>query len=897
MNLSGKHVELIMDAILDGYRSRSQLAIMVRVRLDENLDAIASAQNLKDTVFNLIDWAEAMGRLEDLVHAAVADNPQNARLQHLQTVFSQWERPQHLNERQNAVSSVNDEPFDIFISSVPEDIQHSRRISNSLMDAEFKVHSLQSFDYEYGSAYWQNAASQSIRQASCVLFILSPNARSSKWMDYEINVTVENDKPIFPLIVDGSIDDALPRALAHIQAAQVQVEYEETMSRDVIPVIRHRLGVSRATVSQYAETRGGNRQLNEAKLILVGNGMVGKTSLVKKLVHNDFDEYEPQTEGIQITKWQMTTPQYESERLRLHIWDFGGQEILHATHQFFLTQDSLYLLVLNGRQGHEDDDAEYWLGLIKSFGGNSPVIIVLNKISEYPFSVNQRNLLQKYSAITGFIETDCKTGLGIEELIRKVKREVNRLEYLRTTLPATWFEIKDRLSEMTDDYVTFESYKKICLGYGEKDTSAQKDLISYLHRLGIVLNYGDDPRLQDTSVLNPEWVTRGIYAIINAAKLMRTNGEICLADLGNILDPHTYPPERHLFLLDLMYKFELSFRLSDRDECYLIPELLDNQQPVTASQFAPEQCMNFQYRYQVLLEGILPRFIVRSYVLSVKQSRWRTGVILEFEDNQALVSIDKHDRIVNISVAGPPSGRSRLLAIIRSDFSYIHRSFSTTVDPREMVPLPKYPHFALPYKDLQALEKDGRDKHVIIIDDQVVEVDVTEVLNGVDLVDGTKEQGDKMTNRRPLRLFYSYSHKDEELRNELETHLKLLQRQKLIATWSDRRIVPGQDWGTEISDALERADLILLLISADFIASDYCYDIEMTRALELHNKNSSRIIPVIVRDVDWNGAPFAKLQALPKDAKAITIWDNRDSAWRDVSQGIRKAIEDIWSIS
>ena len=111
-----------------------------------------------------------------------------------------------------------------------------------------------------------------------------------------------------------------------------------------------------------------------------------------------------------------------------------------------------------------------------------------------------------------------------------------------------------------------------------------------------------------------------------------------------MLDPADYPPERHNFLLDLMRKFELCVSFPDDDGHYLIPELLDKQQPAAAQDFNPKTCLNFQYHYPVLPEGLLPRFIVRSHGLSTGQPRWRTGVILEFEGNRALVKADKQDR-------------------------------------------------------------------------------------------------------------------------------------------------------------------------------------------------------------------------------------------------------------
>ena len=109
-----------------------------------------------------------------------------------------------------------------------------------------------------------------------------------------------------------------------------------------------------------------------------------------------------------------------------------------------------------------------------------------------------------------------------------------------------------------------------------------------------------------------------------------------------------------------------------------------------------------------------------------------------------------------------------------------------------------------------------------------------------------------------------------------------------IETWHDRKIEAGDDWKTAIDTNLERADIILLLVSSDFIASDYCWAREMKRALELHEIGVTRVIPVIVRDVNWTSAPFAHLQALPRDGKAVNTWANKDTAWRNVSEGIEK---------
>jgi len=210
----------------------------------------------------------------------------------------------------------------------------------------------------------------------------------------------------------------------------------------------------------YFRTKKGHRPLNEAKLILVGRGAVGKTSIVNRLLHNQFNQREKKTDGIKITEWELQLG--GRENVRLNVWDFGGQEIMHATHQFFLSQRAIYLLVLSGREGTADLDAEYWLKLIESFGGNSPVIVVLNKIKEQPFDVNRRGLKQKYRMIKDFVLTDCADGTGRQELQKSIERETDRLESLRVAFPASWFAIKDRLAGMRENYLTVEQYQRIC---------------------------------------------------------------------------------------------------------------------------------------------------------------------------------------------------------------------------------------------------------------------------------------------------------------------------------------------------------------------------------------------------------------------------------------------------
>lgn len=151
--------------------------------------------------------------------------------------------------------------------------------------------------------------------------------------------------------------------------------------------------------------------------------------------------------------------------------------------------------------------------------------------------------------------------------------------------------------------------------------------------------------------------------------------------------------------------------------------------------------------------------------------------------------------------------------------------------------------------------------------------------------------------KHPVLLFYAYSHKDERFRRELNKHLSLLQRQRLLAGWSDWCIDAGRELDREIEEKLEQAQIVLLLVSADFLASDYCYCKEMRRALERHERAEATVIPVILRSVAWEGAPFSGLKALPHDGKPITKWRPQDEGFKNVAEGVREVVLKLCSKS
>ncbi|MFM6621944.1 MAG: COR domain-containing protein [Dolichospermum sp.] len=483
------------------------------------------------------------------------------------------------------------------------------------------------------------------------------------------------------------------------------------------------LGKPSEILTYYFSVQTEERQpLNEAKVLLVGQGTVGKTSLVKRLIKNTFDANESKTNGINIENWRLEVNQ---QTIRLNIWDFGGQEIMHATHQFFLTKRSLYLLVINAREDEQQNRLEYWLKIIQSFGGDSPIILVGNKIDEHPLDIDQPGLRNKYKNIKAIVSISCKTGNGRETLLKIIKQELAKLEGINDLLPKSWFRVKTHLEEIKKDYILYHEYEAICQNEEINETLKQSTLMELLHQLGIVLNFRDDFGLKGVPVLNPEWVTNGVYKILNDNLLMtKYRGMLTLQELKRILDDSKYPDDKPEFIIKMMERFELCFPLDDKDK-YLIPDLLPKEEPATGEW---ENVLAFEYHYNILPSSIISRFIVRMHHLADKKTWWRSGIVLKYRKNRALLKSDQEDRKIFIFISGNSSTRKELLAIIRSQFDSIHQTIRN-LEAKEKVPIPRHPGIFADYENLLAYAEENLD---FIPEGLTRTFNAREVLNGIE---------------------------------------------------------------------------------------------------------------------------------------------------------------------
>lgn len=421
----------------------------------------------------------------------------------------------------------------------------------------------------------------------------------------------------------------------------------------------------------YNLRRGRIDKLYEAKLIFVGRGDVGKTSLANKIINREYKlkVVDGTTRGIEIRKWSFKYS--EKEDFKVNLWDFGGQDIYYTTHQFFLTRRSLYIFVWDAKIGNKYTDFEYWLNIIKLLSNNSKVIIVLNKIDARVEELNQEDLNNNFpNIIIDFKKVSCLSNEGLDELEKLIKESLLKLPHIGDDWSSLWTEVRQRLESDSRDYIDYEEYNAICADSMLNEDDA-KFLSSYLHDLGIILHYQEDYILRNIIILKPEWGTTAVYKVLDSTKVISNKGKFCIDDLDEIWNDSRYPQSKHIELLTLMRKFELCFELPDTQE-YIVPQLLPSEKPKVF--WDNKDSLNFEYHYSFMPEGIITRFIVRLHNYIENNYYWKYGVILRDNTERAYIESFPLDRKIKINVKG--INKSHMLSIIRHHFDYIHKSLN-----------------------------------------------------------------------------------------------------------------------------------------------------------------------------------------------------------------------------
>ncbi|MGB9927179.1 MAG: COR domain-containing protein [Methanosarcina sp.] len=451
----------------------------------------------------------------------------------------------------------------------------------------------------------------------------------------------------------------------------------------------------KAIFDYYKSFESGMKKLNEVKVLFVGEGGAGKTSLVKCLIGEKIDENEPQTHGINIMPWEMGKG---NQKIKVNFWDFGGQEIYHATHQFFLSKRSLYILVLNSRE--ENRTEEYWLKHIRSFGGESPVLVVVNKIDENQFfDLNKKFLEEKYSSIKGFYRVSCKRGLGIDNFKEGLERELAKVKHIQIKWAKNWFIIKTELEKMNKEYISYDEYKDLCERHNINGSS-QDTLLGFLNDLGVVVHF-DDYSLLDTYILEPKWITEAVYKIIDSTELIESDGILKISCLRSILVG--FPTNKYSFIINVMKKFELCYEIDEGT--ILLPQHLKIQEP--NFDFNYETSLKAFIEYDFLPKSVMPRFIVKMHKDIKDDLRWRTGVVLNDKEfnSFAVVKLDYEAKIINIYVNGNKQRRD-YFSVVLFNLKEINKSFKE-IGFIVRIPLPDNPKLSVSYNHLIRLEERG----------------------------------------------------------------------------------------------------------------------------------------------------------------------------------------------
>jgi internalin A len=495
----------------------------------------------------------------------------------------------------------------------------------------------------------------------------------------------------------------------------------------------------------------GNRKLNEAKLIVVGNEAVGKTALVNYLIKNEPCRDTDKTpelhiqERIEVTCWDThhTTP--NTEELRLNVWDFGGQEVTRETHKLFLTARSLYLVVLEARRENVADAENVlhdWMRAIRNRGGDDvPVIVVINKSERDRELRLDETTLKKTYPIIDFIRTSCRDpkkypdgGKGIVELRQTIIDTIRaKIPQASDEFPLSYFEVKERLREIAKAEHSFDvvRFTNICRDVAHPVTSEdeQRRLLQLLGDIGVVILH------KDRTLLDPNWLTTAIYRVLTHSDVVKEGGRFRVDDLGRLLmgledASRKYPKDRWQYIVDQTVQCGLSFEIADQPGTYLMPEQLPpNAIDTNLDRVEDPQVLRFRYDYEDIPKGLIPRFIVKMHhYLSKPPTYWANGVVLVVGACRILVRSDRRVRWVEIFVHGPALERREALRIVREGLEWVHSLFEE-IGPKPMVPvrIPNKPDAAIEYSQLIEFERAGLEEFPF----EGVRCKVRELLTGI----------------------------------------------------------------------------------------------------------------------------------------------------------------------
>jgi internalin A len=414
---------------------------------------------------------------------------------------------------------------------------------------------------------------------------------------------------------------------------------------------------TQAILTYLRERLEGSLRQWISKLLVVGEGGVGKTSLLRALRGEEFDTQESTTHGIEIKSLDLTHPAKAGVTMQLNTWDFGGQEIYHATHQFFLTNRSLFLLAWNARLGFEQGKLYYWLDTIKALAPESPILLVATHIDERDADLPLAELRRNYPQIIEHCKISCQISLGVEELRQAIAEAAAKLPLMGEIWPTTWLNAANAIRTQPKKQITPQQLWDIMAESKVADISKEV-LARWLHELGEILYFQDNEELNDTVILKPQWVTEYISKVLESEEVIKRVGIFTRQEMAKLW--RDLEPSMRDHFLHLMERFDLSYRTEENRDISLVVERLPFDPPNYEHKWQQikqtSECHEISMKFQLntIPAGIPTWFIARQHRFTTN-THWRNGVLFADTPEQkhlALVQAFPHERYLQLTVRG-----------------------------------------------------------------------------------------------------------------------------------------------------------------------------------------------------------------------------------------------------
>jgi internalin A len=433
----------------------------------------------------------------------------------------------------------------------------------------------------------------------------------------------------------GNQLEGVPGRLADQLAKGMQLELAGNPLRDPLPEIIE--NGTDALIGYLSSLRDAVAQY-EAKLLLVGEGNVGKTSLVAALRGAPFMEGRPTTHGIEIWPLAFRHPDLDLD-MTLRAWDFGGQEVYRVSHQFFFSRRALYVVVWNARAGQEQDEVEGWLRRIRlRVGRDARTMVVATHCAERQPELDYPHLKHMFSdMLVGSFEVDNFTEAGLPELREAIAYHAAQLPQMGQLISPRWVAARDEILARadTEPQIRYEEFAEVCESHGVLGQEVAA-LAQLMHDLGQIIFYGEDEGLRDFVVLNPEWLTKAISYVLEDQVTKNAAGVLDHARLRVIWqdrkDGPSYPARYHRYFLRLMEKFDISYRIEDDELHSIVAQLVPHQRPALPWQSGMQpptgiRVLALVCRLSEPAPGLIPWLTVRHHRASTGQ-HWRRGIFL-----------------------------------------------------------------------------------------------------------------------------------------------------------------------------------------------------------------------------------------------------------------------------